>query len=591
MNHRHGPTFAAMGQILYVLAVVLLAAAAPAAAEITARAYVDRTSVTLGESVQLRVTVTDAEGGVNTDPITDFKVYPRGTSTSLRMVNGRTTRQATYNFMLIPTRSGSLKIPALEVKADGRTLRTDPIEITVGVQDNTQAPPKDRDVWVSAQVSDQEPYVGQQIRYVFKLIHAVQVSDARFSPPDFQGFEAKEIEERKSYPKVINGREHYVTEVQYVLTPLNPGSRVIEPAMLQLNVLRPGQQRMRDPLDDFFNNPFLNRGRFEPQILQAEALNLKVRPLPPYDGPEPYSGLVGRFTLKAEAEKTAIKVGDSTTVSLTLAGKGNLADAAAPELTPGDAFKVYADTPTEEIQLTPEGYRGKRVFRTALVPVRAGGFEIPPVRLAYFDPEQQAYRTLATDPISLQVAPGESVQAAPIAIAPENLPSLKKKVEFTGRDILPPKEDLDALQPRRPLSPSAFALWLLLPLAAFGAVTLFQRRRQGDAGPAGRMKTRARQALKEADQAGGDSEQMLDKLYQALPAAILAAGGRSGEALTRREAEILLDRAGYDPETIQAACDLLARIEAGKYSGAGLDAEQARDLLQQTHAMVKKLTA
>lgn len=591
MNPRHGPTPATVGQFLIFLTAVLLAAATPAAAEVTARAYVDRTSVTLGESVQLRVTVTDAEAEVDTDPIIDFKVYPRGTSTSLRLVNGRASRQATYSFMLIPTRSGALTIPALEVKAGNRTLQTDPIEITVGVQDNTQAPPKDRDVWVSAEVSDEAPYVGQQIRYVFKLIHAVQVSDARFSPPDFQGFEAREIEERKSYPKVINGREHYVTEVQYVLTPLNPGPETIEPAMLQLNVLQSGQQRMRDPQDDFFNNPFLNRGRFEPLILQSGALNLKVRPLPPYDGPEPYSGLVGRFTLEAEAEKTDIRVGDSTTVSLTLAGKGNLADAPVPELAPGDAFKIYADTPAEQIRLTPEGQRGKRVFRAALVPVQAGSFVIPPVRLAYFDPEQQAYRTLATHPIHLQVAPGESVQAAPVAIAPESLPPLKKKVEFTGRDILPPKEDLDALQPRRPLSPAAFVLWLLLPLAAFGAVTLFQRRRLGDAGPAGRMKTRTRQALKEADQAGSDSERMLDKLYQALPAAILAAGGRSGQALTRKEAETLLRQAGHDTETIQAACDLLARIEAGKYSGAGLEAEQARALLQQTHAMVKKLTS
>ena len=500
MNLKHTLIVAALGHLLIILAAVL-----PAAADVTVSAYVDRTGVTLGESVQLRVTVGDAEeGSVDTGPITDFKVYPRGTSTSVQWINGKSSRKVIYSYMLIPTRSGTLTIPALAVAVDGRTLHTEPIEVTVDVQDNTQAPPKDRDVWVTAQVSDENPYVGQQFSYTFKLIRAVEVSDARFSPPEFKGFTAKEIEDRKSYSKVINGRQCDVTEVQYMLIPKSPGPQVIDPAMLQLNILRPGQQRFRDPLDDFFNNPFINRSQLEPRILHSASVNLNVRPLPPYDGSGSFSGLVGRFSLKAEAEKTDIKVGDSTTVSLTLAGKGNLPDAPVPELSAGDAFKVYTDNPTEEVHLTAEGYTGKRVFRTALVPVKAGSFTIPPVSLTYFDTQRQAYQTLATDPIRLQVTPGENVQAAPVAAAPDHQPALKKKVQFTGRDILPPKQDLDALTPRRPLSPAAFALWLLLPMALFGAVTLFQRRRQGDAGPAGRMKARARQALKAADQAKGD---------------------------------------------------------------------------------------
>ena len=116
---------------------------------------------------------------------------------------------------------------------------------------------------MTAEISDPLPFQGQQITYTFRLTNRVQVNDAKFQPPEFKGFNAKEIEDRRSYRKVINGRDHMITEVYFVLTPLSAGVQTIDPAVLQVGIVRPGSRRGRSPFDDFFN-----RGTVVPKVLQ-----------------------------------------------------------------------------------------------------------------------------------------------------------------------------------------------------------------------------------------------------------------------------------------------------------------------------------
>ena len=170
-------------------------------------------------------------------------------------------------------------------------------------------------------------FSGQQITYTFRLYNRVQINDAKFQPPEFKGFNAKEIEDRRSYREMINGREHMITEVHFVLTPLSAGPQTIDPAVLQVGIVRPGSRRGRSPFDDFFN-----RAAVEPKVLQTETVSVQVRPLPPLEGGGTFSGLVGRFDLSATIETTELKVGDSTTVTVVVQGQGNVMDAQAPGL-------------------------------------------------------------------------------------------------------------------------------------------------------------------------------------------------------------------------------------------------------------------
>ena len=574
---------------LYVLVFVLMAAVGSVEADVQVRARVDRTHVSPGESLQLMVTINGGDGSVNVDAITDFKVLSRGTSTSMQFINGRTSREVTYNYMLIPNRKGALTIPALTVSVDDHYLLTDPIRITVesAAAGGTDTP--EQEVWVTAEVSDALPYSGQQIIYTFSLYNAVQVSDAKFDPPEFEGFDAKELEKRDSFRKLINGREHIVTKVYYVLIPGKEGVLTIEPATLQVGIVRPDRRRRGlSGFDSIFNDPFFNRGTVEPRVLRTEPLEVRVRALPPYQGQEPFSGLVGRFDLSAAIESNELKTGDSTTVTVTVEGSGNIMDATAPRLGVPDAFKTYADAPQEEIAATSSGYSGKKIFRTALVPVAAGRFTLAPVKLTYFDVARQDYRTLSAAAIDVSVKAGADA-AAPVTITAQPATTKKQTVTFTGRDILPLKESMDAVVSRRYLSFAVFLFWLALPLLGFGGVLLVQQLRRTDETPAARMKAKARRALKEAARARAAGDGIMGHLYQALSAAIFAAARRGGEALTWKEAEAVLLECGWEADVAGRAAELLEYIESSTFSGVILSEEKTEVLLNDVRAMVRKL--
>lgn len=563
-----------------------LAASAMAAA---VEAQVDRTAIAPGESVLLRVIVTDGQGEVDLSGLNDFKVVPQGTSSSVQIINTRMTRRTAHNYLLIPQKKGNLTIPALTVEIDAKPYHTQPITIQVTTEPQAAGSDAIRKVWVEALVSRDAPFVGEQVIYTFRFFNAVNVSDAKFQPPQFSGFKAKELEDRRSVRKIIDGREVMVTEINYVLTPLAEGTTRIEPALLQVGVVKPDRRRRRGVFDDFFDDPFFRSDQVAIRHLQTEPIDLRIRPLPPLDPGEHFSGLVGQFKMATEMEKTDLRVGDSATLTVTIQGHGNIMDAQAPRLQATDDFKAYADSPQEEITTGRDGSNGRKLFRTALVPIKSGRFQLPPVRLTYFDPHAEGYRTLTGAIPELVVQAADTAQAEPIVITPRNLPDIQQQVTFTHRDILPLKDSLNALRPQGQLDLKLFLLCLIGPMLAYGAVATVRNRRRSEPTPAERMKARATHALKSAAQ--NPPEQALTYLYQALTAAILGAAGRVGEALTWQEAKALLQAGGQPDDTAQQAAELLADIESLKYSGAGLTQDRLSDLLAKTRTLVKELTA
>jgi hypothetical protein len=380
-----------------------------------------------------------------------------------------------------------------------------------------------------------------------------------------------------------------VTEVYYLLTPLAAGAVTIEPAQLQVGVVKPDRRRRRSAFDDFFNDPFFRPGQVVNRQLQTKPLEVQIRPLPPLESDRRFSGLVGQFELVAEMEKTELRVGDSATMTIVVQGRGNLMDAEAPRLQHGDAFKAYDDAPQEEITTGHDGTSGRKSFRTALVPMKAGRFQLPPVELTYFDTQAASYRTLTARIPEIVVQASAAAQAEPVIIAPQRLPDIKNRVQFTGRDILPPKESLDALRSERLLDLKLFILFLVLPILAYGITVAIQTWRRPDATPSAIMKERAVQALKSAHR--DSPEMILSHLYQALTAAILCAAGRQGEALTWQEARAMLQASGRPDDEAQQAADLLAAIESVKYSGTGLSPRKTDELAAQTRKRVKELLA
>lgn len=568
-----------------IMAMVLFLTATATAHAAGVSAVVDRNQATVGESIALRLTIEGGQGKADLSGLADFKTISRGTSSSFQMINGRTSRQLIHEYTLIPLQAGNLTIPAIPVTIDGKVHYTTPIGITISRQ-----PPADsgqRDVYVTAEVSVPSPWAGQQFTYTFRLFNAVQVTDAKFQAPDFKGFNAEELEDRQSHRAVINGREFIVTEVAFILVPVKTGELEIEPAVLQVGILQRNQRaKPFSGMDAFFG-----RTKVTTRILETEPIPVHVRALPPIQPGTSFSGLVGRFEMSASLDKTDLRVGDSTTLAVTISGSGNIMDALVPTIPTPEPFKTYADNPEELIHQGSGGYSGSKIFRTALVPVEPGQYRIEPIVLAYFDIDTGEYRTISTSAFDVTASPSD-IAATDIDVfraTPTQTPSLKKSVEFTGRDLLPLKEGLDTLKPQRSLSPMWFTLFLAIPVLGFVAAKTVAQMTQKDDSPGRIMADRAKQAMKTAATAGSTDADFLSALYRALVSAILGKQGVMGTSLTWLEAKTRLVDIGWDGDDAAATARLLEAIESFNYSGGTLNQEKRADLLDRTRQAVRRL--
>jgi hypothetical protein len=536
---------------------------------------------------------------VDTSVIKDFDVHSRGTSSRVEIINGRMRQQETQSFLLAPNRAGRLTVPALAVTVDGKTYHTDPIivEVTQRTEENAMGA---QDIEVKGRVTETTPYVGQQFIYTFLLRYGVEIANSQYTPPDFSGFTAKQIGEQQSRQGVVNGRRVQEVALSYVLIPTKSGELTIGPAVLQCDMLdrQPRRNAARDRMfdDPFFSDSFFGNRRLVPRVLRAGAIPLTVRPLPLEKGATSFSGLVGEFSMESSLERDEMKVGDSVTLSISIKGAGNIMDADTPVIQVPDAFKQYADSPQSDIQLAAAGYEGKKIFRLALVAVTPGSYQVVPAPVTYFDPKKGIYRPLSASPVSIRVQPPDTPQNAPVVFSPppagnETLPGVqKKKVDFTGRDILPLKTGLDALENRGPLPGSLFFIALILPALLFLIVQVAFNLKRKNGTPATIMAQKSVSALKQAAGAvGGDGEAFLSHLYRALVYAVCSRANTCSESLTYEEAGQILRAAGISEENAERASALMKEIDSARYSGSLLDVPARNTLLTETSRVTKEV--
>src|SRR5204863_3877467 len=74
--------------------------------------------------------------------LADFTVQQAGQTSSFQWVNGQSSSLLTFNYLLTPTRTGQLTIPALTLQQNGQSYTTQAITITVrndGNQEGTNS--------------------------------------------------------------------------------------------------------------------------------------------------------------------------------------------------------------------------------------------------------------------------------------------------------------------------------------------------------------------------------------------------------------------------------------------------------------------
>ena len=584
---------------------VLLLALLPAylqAQTFTAEAAVEKLQVYVGEPFvfQIQVQGTETPEEPTLSGLSGFNVQQLGgqqnSSQSVTIVNGRMNRTVSkgyvFNYRLTPQQAGALTIPAIAVTAEGKTVRTRPVTVRV------QEPSENEDFKLRVSLSETEAYVGQPVTMTVTWYIGGNVRDFAFNlpvlgddrfdvialdpavPPQSKDYLRLALGDQQAIAKKdtgeLNGRSYTTVRFQKVLIPKQAGSIALPQATVscQATGLR---ARRRSLLDEFFSDPIgMGSSGAETIVAPANPVSLKVNNLPAAGRPAQFNGLIGRYSIKAEAAPTDMNVGDPITLSLRVSGPSYLANVELPPLQEQASLARDFRIPQDRAPGAVQG--GAKVFTQTLRATHPGVTQIPPIELSYFNPDSRAYETATTNPIPITVK-GAKIITARDAEGVETGGVIQTEIETQQGGIGANYEGFDALQSQTQgmaawlRSPLWSAFIFLPPLTYFGLLAfLFTQRRQRD--PAIRKAQRAhrdlRKTLDELPKTASSGDQQDAALLDALRRYFGDRLGLPPGALTYADVRKELENRNVGGEVLHDLKAVFERCEAGRYAGGEL---------------------
>jgi len=620
-----------------LLATLLLAAPpllAAVADEPRLECKLERESIYEGEAVDYVVTVLD--GGDATPDLsafTDFEVVAAGvrpfSSTFVENVNGRFRKVertgADYRFSLTPRTSGRLTVPAPTVTIDGRKIAGDALPLVVVPPDakgrarlrlefEPAACYPQRPVKVRLRIDVRRPAGDPQGRDPVMLLG--QLAERKLpqlqlpwiplpsglegkpwnewlAPYEMRGAEAGfVINELKAqggalmlfddrpryYLFDLNGRaagaddvarlsgldgvpdEWFSYSIEQLVTPTRPGRIELAPASLKGRFITSIEGRHAS-LDELY--------------ARSEAATLLVREPPAEGRPATWTNAIGRFELAADLTPRAARVGDPLTLTLLVTGSGNL-----DELEPPDLAALPAFAPFRVHAPTSEAKAGGRLFTWSVRPRAAATTEVPPLPMAWFDPEREQWVERSTPALPLEVSEATALDPSAIVAAPQ---AERSGPELAARQggVFAHDSDPRRLGDERVAWKAHAAASGALPLLTAAGLLAARswRRRHADPRLTRRRRAvaRAKERLAALDRGAALAPLDLARELRAVVAGLVAdVVDRSEAALTAREAGELLVAAGADGAIAEATRAALEGWEALRFSGAAHDGAALR---------------
>ena len=582
--------------------------AAPAAIRVYAKVNAE-TSIYPGDDFSYSIVV---EGGgkpskVDLTPLAPFHPRRAGSGTSMQTINDRTTVTYSDNYVITAGPTGKMTLPAVTVVVDGQTYTTNPVEVTISRPGTT-----DR-LSLELALSETRCYVGQPVVMTVTWTVTARVDAASFSVPVFksddfyiedvsdpEGSYAREQASIDGVPVVVSenrrlvqGMEAAILSFRKVLIPKRAGRIRLDPLTVSTNM---AVGRVRT--DDFFN-PY--RIKYERVSVPSNAVELEVLPLPPEGKPPEFYGLVGRYTIEASAAPTKMSVGDPITLTVRIGGNPYLKPVQWPQLEQvadlAAGFKIPAEKASPVIEDGTGSGGPIKVFTQTIRANSDAVKQVPPIPLAYFDPQEGRYVVARTEPIPLEVAPTKiltnaDVEGAGSAPANREVEAIRKglSANYYGPEVL---VDQQFSLLSAALSPGYAAVWSV-PLAALMVSSVL--RLAGRSSPESAARKRRRRA-------GAAATARLRTVPAAEPALrpemlATALKGYIGDRFDRIAASLTADDCrqavveATGDSTLAARChDLIAACEAARYAplNAQVEASHVQEATELIHAIERQL--
>ncbi|BBR53174.1 MULTISPECIES: BatD family protein [Pseudomonas] len=387
-----------LGVLLFSLLWLLQAQAQP-----TLQASVDRTRLQAGETLELTLESQDVTQFGKPDLRAlegDFEVRGTRQLNSLHTLDGETRASTRWIITLLPKRSGSLRIPELQL---GQS-QSQAIELQV-LQADASRPESASKVFVEASLDSPEVYVQAQAVLTLRIYHSVSLyDDSSLSPLQLDNAKVEPLGESRTYEKEINGVRHGVIETRYAIYPQQSGTLELPALTFTATAADNGEQPAGTP-------------RVGRQVqVSSLPLQLKVRPIPgawPADQPWlPTRSLTLEEHWSPDPSNQQTQIGDSLTRSITLRAEG-LSSTQLPPLpaTEIHGLRRYPDQPVLRNEISERGMTANREEREALVPTHSGALALPALEITWWNTREDHLEHSSLPARTLQVEDNPALSA------------------------------------------------------------------------------------------------------------------------------------------------------------------------------------
>lgn len=362
----------------------------------------------------------------------------QGISIKTMYINGRlsTSRETVYNYELIASRLGTVRISDIQVDLGNEKLTHANLSITI-LREPKQSP----DIFAMAVVDKTKAFVGEGITARYYIYYKTNVAAVEIKEfPKLNKFTKRFLQEMDQPERVNYEGEVYYRQLKYSarLFTDKEGRYVIDPIILRVQFQERGNH---DPFGGFGLG--LRMGRMATRNVSSKSIELQIEKLPAENVPPHFTGLVGKHHFDLQMPKTKFLVNEPIELKFIVSGSGNLEnfdepkiinDPALEEFETNSDLKIETDiSATKTFSYTFLG-RGKVESKAQILP------------FSYFNPETNQYVTVNVNLPSILVE-GEGFSQASSASTPAPEPEVKSLDKILGgsKPQIAPKEILAPL--------------------------------------------------------------------------------------------------------------------------------------------------
>ncbi len=407
-------------------------------------------------------------------PTVDGLAFGRPSQNSqTSIVNFNVTRTFTLVFPVRATKRADLTIPAFEIKTDKGSIRVAAASYKVGDATVGNSGVTVDDIAAAKLIIPKDTFwAGEVIPVTYNMNVVRRYFHSPATNVDWQPAPLVAEDWTKPDPSetLINGERRVTWNQDTRAYAKQPGTYTIKPAAQMVNLM------VGTTGFGLFAQPTVEQRQIETNPLQ-----LTIKPLPA--APQNFTGAVGDFSFTSKVIPTTAAVGEPITWTIELSGVGNWPDVTGlPQREVSNDFQIVQPK-SKRTMKDASLFEGTLSEDVVLVPSRPGTYQLAPVSFTYFDTKSGAYKTVASEPVTVTVtaqpAQPPASSGAPVQFSlnppgsnpPPAAPVLPTATPPVAPENLPRDPITEARSGFVPFQPRGF--WLVIVAPAAGLVLLF----------------------------------------------------------------------------------------------------------------------